>query len=108
MDDPLLPFRAYLTSRDRLHPYRPELWLRQDGTIPTRAWFIRRLRLHFSSDVGGHSMRAGGATALAEAGIPPELIQAIGRWSSEAFRIYIRQHPVLLATLLYSHPFRPP
>ena len=52
-------------------------------------------------------MHAGGATALAEAGIAPDIIQAIGRWSPEAFKIYIHQHPVLLATLLYSAPTRP-
>jgi hypothetical protein len=107
-DNPLLPFRTYLASSDHLQPYRSELWLRQNGTVPTRAWFMRRLHSHFTDDVGGHSMRAGGATALAEARIPPDLIQAIGRWSSDAFRIYIRQHPVLLAALLYSHPFQRP
>ncbi len=51
-------------------------------------------------------MRAGGATALAEAGVSLALIQAIGRWSSDAFKIYIRHHPVLLAALLYSRPTR--
>jgi hypothetical protein len=106
LDDPFLPFKSYLASRDRIHPWRPELWLRSNGSIPTRSWFIRRLHNHFSADIGGQSMRAGGATALAEAGIAPTLIQAIGRWSSEAFQIYIRRHPVLLAALLYSHSTR--
>ena len=102
-DDPDAPFRKYLTSRDSLYPFHPELWLREDGSIPTRSWFIRRLRSHFPSDVAGHSLRAGGATALAQAGIPPHIIQAIGRWASETFQIYIRQHPVLLAALLFGH-----
>lgn len=102
-DDPNQPFRKYLCSRDQMFPYHPELWLRQDGTVPTRGWFMNRLRKHFPSDVGGHSLRAGGATALAQAGIPPHLIQAIGRWASEAFQIYIRHHPVLLAALLYGY-----
>jgi hypothetical protein len=31
------------------------------------------------------------------------IIQAIGRWASNAFQIYIRQHPVLLAAMLYGH-----
>ncbi|KAJ3910866.1 hypothetical protein F5877DRAFT_93825 [Lentinula edodes] len=30
------------------------------------------------------------------------LIQAIGRWASESFKIYIRTHPVLLTALLFS------
>ena len=37
-------------------------------------------------------MRAGGATSLAEIGVPPQLIQAIGGWASIAFQIYIRTH----------------
>jgi hypothetical protein len=102
-DDPHHAFLDYLTSRDRIFPFNPELWLRSDGHIPTRSWFIRRLRHHFSSDVGGHSLRSGGATALAEAGVPPHIIQAIGRWASDAFQIYIRKHPILLAAMLYGH-----
>ncbi|KAH8930079.1 hypothetical protein BT69DRAFT_1180113, partial [Atractiella rhizophila] len=61
-----------------------------------RSWFIRRLRMHFSSDVAGHSLRSGGATHLAANGIPDSTIQKIGRWSSEAFQIYIRNHPILI------------
>jgi hypothetical protein len=100
-DDAWAPFTKYLSLRDRLFPFRAELWLTSKGTIPTRSWFLRILHRHLSGNIGGQSLRAGGATALAEAGIPPHLIQAIGRWSSEAFNIYIRKHPVLLAALLY-------
>lgn len=101
-DNPVAPFKRYLASRDRLYPFHPQLWLRANGTTPTRNWFLRRLKTHFNEpDVSGHSLRAGGATALAESGIPTHLIQAIGRWSSNTFQIYIRQHPVLLAALLY-------
>jgi hypothetical protein len=106
-DDPFSPFVTYLVSRDRLFPFSPELWLRSDGSIPTRTWFLRRLHQYFPDNVGGHSMRAGGATALAEAGLPPNIIQAIGRWSTEAFQVYIRQHPILLAALLFGYPTNP-
>ncbi|THH06050.1 hypothetical protein EW146_g9736 [Bondarzewia mesenterica] len=84
-DDPVQPFLCYLHSRDCLHPHLPQLWTRADGTIPTRAWFIRRLKAHFPEDVAGHSLRSGGATALAEDGVAPEYIQRAGRWSSDAF-----------------------
>jgi hypothetical protein len=100
-DDPDEPFRKYLASRDKLFPFHPELWLCADGSIPTCGWFIRCLRQHFPSNVAGHSLRAGGATALAQAGIPPHIIPAIGHWASDTFQIYIHQHPVLLAAFLF-------
>jgi hypothetical protein len=103
-DDPDSAFRLYLRSRDHRFPLHSPLWLRTDGSIPTRGWFIRRLRHHFPSDVGGHSLCAGGAMALAQAGVAPNIIQATGRWASDTFQVYIRQHPVLLAALLYGQP----
>ena len=33
------PFTKYLALR--IFPLRGELWLKEDGTIPTRAWFLR-------------------------------------------------------------------
>ncbi|PIL36253.1 hypothetical protein GSI_01915 [Ganoderma sinense ZZ0214-1] len=98
---PLDAFTTYLTSRDAKFPFHPQLWLRANGTSPTRRWFITRLKSFFPNDVSGHSMRSGGATALAVTGVPPSSIQAIGRWSSDAWQLYIRKHPVLVhATML--------
>jgi hypothetical protein len=100
--NPLLLFRRYLASRDTLFPLSSPLWLMANGSVPTRQFFISRLRRFFDRDVAGQSMRAGGATSLAENGVPPSLIQLIGRWSSDAFFIYIRKSPVLIQALLYS------
>jgi hypothetical protein len=93
-------FRSYLAARDTRFPIRPELWLHTNGTIPTRAWFITHLRRFFASSIAGQSMRAGGATALAEAGTPPNLIQAAGRWTSDTFNRYVRKNPFLFEALL--------
>ncbi|KAH9950544.1 hypothetical protein B0H21DRAFT_673146, partial [Amylocystis lapponica] len=73
--DPLAAFARYVAARDRRFGLRHELWLRADGSVPTRGWFVRRLRAFFPRDISGHSMRSGGATALAEAGTAPALIQ---------------------------------
>ena len=100
--NPVQLFSKYLSSRDHLFPLSSPLWLRQDSSVPTRNFFISRLRAYFGQDVAGQSMRAGGATSLAEHGVPPSLIQFMGRWSSEAFFIYIRKSPVLIQSLLYS------
>ena len=67
------------------------------------AWFLTRLH-HFvpRGEYGGHSLQSGDATALALDGVRPELIQATGRWSSDTFQLYIRQHPVLTQQLIQS------
>ena len=39
---------------------------------------------------GAHSLRIGGATAALAAGVPPNLIRLMGRWSSEVYEIYCR------------------
>jgi hypothetical protein len=83
-DDPLILFRRYVLSRDTKFLFHPELWLRQNGTIPTRSCFMGRLSLP-DKDFGSHSLRAGGATDLASNGVPHYLIQSIGRWSSDSF-----------------------
>jgi hypothetical protein len=99
--DALPWMRRYLRSRDRLFPNNPYLWLAADGLPPTRNWFLRRFRrLVPNRQWSGQSMRAGGATFLAEQNTPYDLIQGIGRWSSESFRIYIRRNPTILAIMV--------
>ena len=105
---PLPIFCQYLRSRDRLFPFSPELWLRSDGYIPLRSWFMRHFPQILPHSFSGHSLHAGGATALAEHGVPPHIIQALGRWSSDAFQVYIRRHPALLASfLIHNHATSP-
>lgn len=99
--DPHSIFKAYVKIRDQRFPYHSALWVTDNGQIPTRKFFISRLRQFFGSDISGHSMRAGGATLLAENNTPPHLIQAIGRWSSDAWQIYVRKNPVLIHALLH-------
>ena len=105
--NPVSFFSKYLSSRDDRFPLSSPLWLMDNGSVPTRHFFITGLRHYFTSDVAGQSMRAGGATSLAEHGVPPSLIQFMGRWSSDAFFIYIRKSPVLIQALLYSQQPRP-
>jgi hypothetical protein len=100
--DPFPIMNRYIKSRDRHFPLHPQLWLKSDGTIPIRSWFIRRLHHYFDSDIAGQSLCAGGATAMAEAGAVPELIIGAGRWSSESFGRYIRRNPVILHALILS------
>ena len=41
--------------------------------------------------IGTHCLRIGGGTALAEAGVEPIVIQTVGRWSTDIYRIYVRR-----------------
>jgi hypothetical protein len=96
-------FRTYLASCNLRFCARPELWIRADGTIPIRSWFIKCMRLFFSNSIAGQSMHTGGATSLAENGVPPNLIQAAGCWTSEIFNCYMRKSPFLFEALLVGH-----
>jgi len=42
-------------------------------------------------------MRAGGATFYASLGLNESIIQSLGRWSSSAWKIYLRDHPAVQA-----------
>jgi len=98
--DPKPIMETYLHSRDSLFPIHPQLWLRANGHSPSRSWFLRRLKKYCPPDIAGQSMRAGGATALAEAGAPGELIRGAGRWSSNTFERYIRKNIIVLHALI--------
>jgi hypothetical protein len=100
--DPFRAFSRYLISRDTLFPASSPLWLTSKGDVPTRSFFMSRFHNLFSKSYGGASMRAGGATHLAKIHTPPEIIRGMGRWSSDAWEIYIRIHPTLLQALLHS------
>src|SRR5882672_7387487 len=55
-------FTRYLIARDLRFPHYPELWLTSEGHVPTYSWLVSRLRSTLGREVGGHSIRSGGAT----------------------------------------------
>ncbi|KAF9026246.1 hypothetical protein BDZ89DRAFT_953087, partial [Hymenopellis radicata] len=67
-------FERYVASRDNVSRMNPYLWITSKNTVPTRSWFMARLRqLEPDTQFAGQSMRAGGATAMAEDGSRPTL-----------------------------------
>ena len=78
------------------------LYVFQSGAYLTRAKVTSTLRtllqhLSISTELyASHSFRIGAATTAAEAGLPPWLIQTLGRWSSNCFTLYIRTPPSIL------------
>lgn len=83
---PLQTLMKYVVIRDCAFLMNPFLLLRSNGYIPTRSWFMKRLNQVFGSQRSGHSLRAGGATAYAQAGVRMETIQSMSRWKSDAFK----------------------
>ena len=97
--DPVALLKEYIISRDAVHGARRALFLREDGSHPTRAWFDSKLFSFVDQSFGGHSPRAGGATFYAGLGLSESIIMALGRWSSAAWKIYIRDNPSVRAAL---------
>lgn len=94
---PVKTFMKYLIIRDEAFSTNPFLMIRSNGQLPSRGWFMKRLQQIFGETRSGHSLRAGGATAYAQAGVRMETIQRMGRWRSNAFETYVHNHPLLNA-----------
>lgn len=77
----------YLATR----PQAYELWISRDGSRMTQKRVIDIFRSATNCPpLGECSFRAGGATYLASQGVPLDEIKLLGRWSSKAWRVYIR------------------
>ena len=99
--NPLCHFDHYLRLRDARFPLASPLWITSAGKVPTRSFFMSHLRTFFDKGVAGQSMRAGGATLLAEHGAASILIQHSGRWTSDSFLAYVRKNPGLMSSLIF-------
>ena len=85
----------YLQLRKHSSSQSP-LFLFKDGSYLTQRTFSAALKQsllavgrnhhHYSP----HSLRIGGATAAAKAGVEPTIIQELGRWRSQCYRRYTR------------------
>ncbi|KAF5379032.1 hypothetical protein D9615_006011 [Tricholomella constricta] len=71
------------------------LFSNPDGSPLTRATFISTLKLRLTSlgidasQYSGHSFRRGAASAAAAVGYADHEIQLLGRWRSDAYKLYI-------------------
>lgn len=74
---------------DSHHGTKAALFLHENGSHPTRSWFDVKFFAILHHLFGGQSPRTGYATFLASLGVSETIIQAIGQWSLEAWKIYI-------------------
>lgn len=92
---PLQLIMKDVVVRDSAFLVNPFLLIRSNGYIPSRGWFMRRLKDVFGNKITGHSLRAGGAAAYTQSGVRMEVVQRMGRWKSDTFKTYIQGHPLL-------------
>lgn len=85
-------------------------WRHPQGLRPlTKTEFLKRINLA-ASELGidslkGHGIRIGAILEYLLRGVPFDVVKSIGRWSSEAFLIYLRQHAVIIAPYIQGTPF---
>jgi hypothetical protein len=84
---PVRNLRIYLLQNNHIGP----LFQFNNRSYLTRATFSKIIQLCLpNTNLNTHSFRIGGASAAHEAGVPDTTIQTLGRWASNAFRLYLR------------------
>ena len=98
---PVRALHAFITARGSTPG---PLFMFQNGMFLTRQRIVDLLHCSLPGvpNVNTHSFRRGGASALAAAGTPPEIIMILGRWKSNAFREYITFSDSFLAAASWS------
>ena len=81
------------------------LFILQSGTPLTRTYLVTHLQSALQqagldqSQYNGHSFRIGAATTAAQQGIGDAMIQTLGRWRSDAYKVYIKLPQAQLAAI---------
>jgi len=78
----------------------------------SKAEFLKRMALATLAanlpSFKGHSLRIGGTLEYLLRGIPFDVVKSVGRWSSESFTLYLRQHAMILAPYIQATPVLEP
>ena len=101
---PLCAVQAMLSYLSRRGEEPGPLFVLKSGQPLSRAVLTNWLRqilstAGISGNFSSHSFRIGAATVAARNGVPDHLIQALGRWTSNAYQLYIRTPSEALAGL---------
>ena len=74
---------AYRDTRGHVLPLLPRLF------VDTFRMLLRRACIPDANKFRGHSFRRGGASWAFNSGVPGELIQVMGDWKSDAYKVYL-------------------
>jgi hypothetical protein len=73
----------------------------------TKRAFLDRINAIAASigedNLKGHGIRIGATLEYLLRGVPFEVVKSLGRWASEAFVLYLRQHAVIMAPYIQNH-----
>ena len=90
-DCDLCPVKATLDFIRRHPTGSGPLFTFSNGTFLTRQRWSEIIQSVIPDvNINTHSFRIGGASAAAAAGLPDSTIQVLGRWSSDAYKLYVR------------------
>ena len=101
----ICPVSAVLKFLEVCSKENGPLLILKDGRPLSRDLLVRRVRCALNaagidqSRYSGHSFRIGAATSAAAAGVPAHIIKMLGRWSSEAYLLYVRTPRESLASI---------
>ena len=52
----------------------------------------------------GHGIHIGGTLEFQLRGMPFDVMKSLGRWTSEAFMLYLHQHATIIVPYILNHP----
>ena len=93
---PICPVKALVKYIGIRNPGPGPLFVRNNGAPLTRSYLVENLQAALrregldDSQYNGHSFRIGAATTAAQQGVEDALIQTLGRWRSDAYKLYIK------------------
>ena len=107
--DPQYLFLLHLQTNEPQPEEHLFSFLTPRGKIPmTRNIFLRNMQIASQKAqlpvLTGHSIRIGATLEYLLRGIPFEVVKQIGRWSSNSFTLYLREHGKILAPYLQKEP----
>lgn len=111
-DGPSDPKTA-MANHIRINAAKPEdhlfAWKHEKGLRPlSKSEFTKRVSLAASAaglpDLKGHGLRIGGTLEYLLRGVPFDVVKTMGRWSGEAFTLYLRDHAKIIAPYIQSSP----
>jgi hypothetical protein len=110
--------KAALANHLKINPATEDAhlftWIHPSGNPRplSKAEFLKRMSSAASAaglpSFKGHSLRIGGTLEYLLRGVPFDVVKSMGRWSSESFALYLRQHAMIIAPYIQATPVLEP